>query len=61
MVFVGFGALASSKPLKCVSMSLQECEVRPAMVNINNNEPLFYPYSVLVNKCSDGCNVIKNP
>ena len=33
-------------------MSNQECKVRPAIVNINSNEPLFYPYSILVNKCS---------
>ena len=28
-------------------------------MNINSNEPLFYPYSVLVNKCSGSCNSIK--
>ena len=43
MKFVGFGALVSSNPLKCVSTTNQECKVRPAIVNINNNEPLFYP------------------
>ena len=60
MAFVGCGTLISSNPLKCVSMSNQECKVRPAMVNINSNEPLFYPYSLLVNKCSDSCNDINN-
>ena len=54
MVFVGFGAL------KCVSMSTQQCKVRPIMVNFNSNEPLFYPYSVYVNKCSGSCNEINN-
>ena len=42
-------------------MSNQECKARPAIVNININEPLFYPYSVLVNKCSGRCNDINNP
>ena len=42
-------------------MGNQECKIRPAMANINSNEPLFYPYSVLVNKCSDNCNYINNP
>ena len=30
-------------PLKCVSMSNEECKVRPVIRNINGNEPLFYP------------------
>ena len=30
-------------PLKCVSMSHQECRVRAAIMNINSNEPVFYP------------------
>ena len=41
--------------LKCVSMSNQECKTRPAIININSNGPLFYPYGILVNKCSDSC------
>ena len=32
--------------LKCVSMNNQECKVRPEIININSNEPLFYPCSV---------------
>ena len=34
-------------------MSNQGCRVRSAIMNINSNEPLFYPYTVLLNKCSD--------
>ena len=30
-------------------------------MNINNNEPVFYPHSVLVNKCSGSRNDINNP
>ena len=29
-------------------------------MNINSNEPLFYPYSILVNKCSGSLNDINN-
>ena len=47
--------------LKCVSMSNQECKIRPEAININSNEPLLYPYSVLVNKCRGSCNDINNP
>ena len=38
--------------LKCVSMNDQECIVRREIININSNEPTFYPYSIKVNKCS---------
>ena len=55
MTFVGCRAL------KCVSMSNQECKVRHAIMNINSNEPLFYPYSIVVNKCRGSCNDINNP
>ena len=41
----------SCNALKCVSIDNQECKVRPEILNIiNSNEPLFYPYSILVNK-----------
>ena len=33
-------------------MKNQECKIYPEIININNNVPLFYPYSILVNKCS---------
>ena len=59
--FVDWGALISSNPLKIVSMSNQKCRVKLTMVNINSNEPLFHPYSILVNKCSGSCNDINNP
>ena len=29
-------------------------------MNINSNEPLFYPYSVLANQFSGSCNDINN-
>ena len=36
--------------LKCISMNNQECKARPEVICIDSNEPLFYPYSILVNK-----------
>ena len=54
MMFLGWDAL------KCVSMSDQECKVRPAIMNIYINEPVFYPYSVLGNICSGIRNDINN-
>ena len=47
--------------LKCLSMNNQECKVRLEIINITSNEPLFYPYSVKINKSSGLCNNISDP
>ena len=39
--------------LKCVSMKNQKCKLRPEIINLNNNEPLFYPCSIKINKCTN--------
>ena len=51
----------SCNALKCVSMNNQECKVRPAITNINGNEPSFCPNNILVNQCSGNCNNINAP
>ena len=48
-------------PLKFVSVRNQECRIRPEIMNINTNEPMFYPYGIKVNKCSGSCNSINDP
>ena len=47
--------------LSCISMKNQECKVRPEIININSNEPVFYPFSIKTSKCSGKCNNINNP
>ena len=47
--------------LKCVLMNNQKCRARPEVININSNEPLFYPYNIKINKCSGSCNDINDP
>ena len=42
-LFVVAMTFFSCNALKCVSMNNQVCEVRPEIININSNEPLFYP------------------
>ena len=42
-------------------MNNQEFKIRAEIININSNEPLFYPYSIFVNKRSGSCNNINNP
>ena len=39
----------------------QECKVRPKIISINSNNPMFYPFSTGVNKCNGNCNDINNP
>ena len=53
--------VVSVNPLECVSINNQEWKVRPEIININSNESLLYPYSILVNKCSGSCNNINDP
>ena len=36
------------------------CQARPALVNINSTETLFYPFTVSANKCDGICNTIKD-
>ena len=56
-----FFNLSSVNSLECVSMNNQECKTRTKIININNNEPVFYPFSIKVNKCSGSCNNINDP
>ena len=47
--------------LECISMSNQEIKARPKVIDVNNNESVFYPYSIKVNKCSRSCSNINDP
>ena len=38
--------------LESVSMNNQERKIRPEIINTNSNDPLFYNYSVKIDKCS---------
>ena len=42
-------------------MKNQERKIRTRIIDINSNEPLFYPFSISVNKCSGSCNNINDP
>ena len=42
-------------------MSNQECRARPKIIDTNVNEPVFYPCSIKVNKCSRNYNNINDP
>ena len=34
---------------------------RPKIINLNKDEPVFYPLNIKVNKCSGDCNNINYP
>ena len=53
-------SLVSTTPLSCISIKNQECKVRRQIINVNSNNPIFYPFSIKINKCSGNCNDINN-
>ena len=48
-------------PLRCISMTNQECKVRPRIFNVNSDEFVFYPFSIQTSKCSGARNNISDP
>ena len=57
--YFGF-SLSNGNSLECVLMNNQECKARPKIINVNNNKPVLYPYSIKVNKCNGSCNNIND-
>ena len=59
VLFVGLTILSdftNANSLSCISMNNQECKTRPQVININGDEPVFFPFSIETSKCSGGCN-----
>ena len=54
-------SLLSTTLLSCISINNQTCKVRPEIINLNSNEPIFYPFSIKTSKCSGNCNNINEP
>ena len=53
-------SVLSVNSLECLSMNNQECKIRSEIISVNTNEPMFYPYSITVNKCKGSCNTIND-
>ena len=47
--------------LNCVSLKNQKCKVRPKIVDVSSNNPIFYPFSVKIDRCSGNGNSINDP
>ena len=60
---IGLTVLSSSitGALNCVSINNQECKVRPEIIDVSSSNPIFYPFSVKINRCSGNCNCINDP
>ena len=62
-LLISLFGIIKTKALECVSVVDQKCMPRPTMLDVNEGvgEALFYPYNVLVNKCSGSCDTLDNP
>ena len=56
-------SIIKTRSLEYVSLIHRKCMPRPKILDVNEGvgEALFYPYNVLVNKCSGRCDTINNP
>ena len=56
-------SIIKTKALECVSVINRKCLPRPKIIDVKEGvgKALFYPYNVLVNKCSESCDTINNP
>ena len=62
MFFIGLTILSdftnANSPLSCISMNNQECKTRAHVINVNGDEPVFFPFSIETSKCRGSCNNI---
>ena len=47
--------------MSCISMNNHKCKLRSQIVNVNCDEPVFFPFSIKTSKCSGSCNNITDP
>ena len=60
--FLGLTVISNiTGALECISINNQECKARPEIVYVSSNNPIFYPFSVKINRCSGNCNSINDP
>ena len=41
-------------------MNNRKSKVRPQIVNVNSDEPVFFPFSIKINNCNGSCNNIND-
>ena len=62
-LFLNSFSILKVNTLECLSVTNQICIPRPKILDVNEGigEALFYPYNVLVNKCSGSCDTLDDP
>ena len=62
-LLISLFGIIKTKALECVSVVNQKHMPRPKILDVNEGvgEALFFPYNVLVNKCSGSCDTLDNP
>ena len=64
LFFVGLTILSSftmANSLGCISMNKQKSKTRPQVINVNGDEPVFFPFSIKTSKRGGSCNNINYP
>ena len=60
-IFIRILSFGGSLAMECVSISFEPCQPKHSIIDINSNEPIYYPFCFSVNKCIGSCNTIDNP
>ena len=60
LIVTVFGLLGTNA-LECVSVINQKYMSRLKIIETNPDEPVFFPYSTKINKCSGSCNNPNDP
>ena len=55
-ILSNFRNALNANSLNCILMKNQECKTRPQVINVNSNNPIFYPVSIKISKCCGYCN-----
>ena len=64
MFFIGLTNLSNftnANSLNAISLKNHECKTTPQVINVNGDEPVFFPFSIETSKCSGSCNNINYP
>ena len=61
MVFCGINIFNQRKLTELCINEQSRIQVRPQIVNVNGDDPVFLPFSIKTSKCSGSCNNINNP
>ena len=64
MFFIGLTNLSNftnANSLNAISLKNHECKTTPQVINVNGDEPVFFPFSIETSKCSCSCNNTNYP